>query len=65
VWVLKLLIVITVLSGLVIIVDRSDMVRLISWLVRWMIELCDDYRDPNWKRDTPLNCPGIARGCLV
>jgi hypothetical protein len=59
-WALKLLIVITILSGLVIIVDRSDMARLISWLVRWTIELWDDYRDPDWKRDAPLKCSESA-----
>jgi hypothetical protein len=25
--------------------------RFVSWLMRWTIELWDDHRDPDWRRD--------------
>jgi len=27
------------------------MQRFISWLMRWTIEVFDDHKDPDWKRD--------------
>jgi hypothetical protein len=26
------------------------MLKFISWLMRWTIELWDDWRDPDWRR---------------
>jgi hypothetical protein len=30
------------------------MLRFVSWLMRWTVELWDDLRDPDWKRSNQM-----------